>query len=190
MEHRGDPNHDELEKEFIMANDESAPSDPIFKAIENVKASEQALRALGEDEPHAEAIGVMRAARSVLARTVPTTPAGLTALTAFLVMASDDGMVPYFDEEPDAQAFAGSLHAAIIRHTGRDYPPSIENEIRDVTCASQILFTMLDEVFAGEEKRKDETVEALYWLGGQLLCAVNGLNRKYYGETDKEAAHG
>src|SRR5437879_1004992 len=82
---------------------------------------------LNENDPTPdEAVAELYSARSALARTVPTTPAGLAALTAFLreAQANLHGAAPYFDDGADAVAFSVSLDTAVRgMGPGRGHPP-------------------------------------------------------------------
>jgi hypothetical protein len=100
-----------------------AEPDPIFVAIERARRAEAAIDALDESVSADATIAPADecwAACSALARTVPTTPAGLAALTSFLreAEASLCGAGPYFDRAHDAQAFAISLDTAVRGMTG------------------------------------------------------------------------
>src|SRR5262249_30652646 len=67
-----------------------------------------------------EASDEQTVARSNLALTVPTTPAGLAALTAFVCEQEEryGAAGPYFCDEEEAQAYAQSLNLAVTGMTG------------------------------------------------------------------------
>jgi hypothetical protein len=92
-------------------------NDPIFAAIDAARAAETVLAKEQEDEnsPSMGGLKMLNAARPALARTVPTTPAGLAALTAFFreAQANLHGAGPYFEEAEDSEAFARSLDVAV-----------------------------------------------------------------------------
>jgi hypothetical protein len=91
--------------------------DPTFAAIDAAREVELLFAGIGENEKAPpEALQQLGAVQSALARTIPTTPAGLVALTGFLRWAhTDRSLSPYFDDEEDANAFAVSLDAAVRR---------------------------------------------------------------------------
>jgi hypothetical protein len=83
--------------------------DPIYDVISRARAAE--LPFLGDENPDpVAALEQLNGAREALARTVPTTPAGLGALTGFLreAQANLHGAAPYFESADDAAAFAHS----------------------------------------------------------------------------------
>lgn len=97
---------------------DSAKEDPIFAAIENARAAERTIDGLDENEMGEAYLDAQRAilkAREDLAHAVPTTPAGLAALTGFLREADVNlcGAAPYFDDAEESAAFHVSLDTAV-----------------------------------------------------------------------------
>ena len=85
-------------------------TDPIFAAIERCRVAEAA----GLIEPVQPGTKDIRPAREALARTSPTTPAGLVALTGFLREQTAAFGEFYFDTTSDEPAaFASSLDHAV-----------------------------------------------------------------------------
>jgi len=123
---------DNLSRRTILAGAASVPAlalpavaaisaslpDPIFAAIERMRTAEAVCDALDENDDAIDApVYEYWKVRSALARTVPTTPDGLMALSSFLLEAQANlyGAGPYFDEADDAEAFAASLDTAVRR---------------------------------------------------------------------------
>src|SRR5262249_5695714 len=95
----------------------AAAPDPIYAAIERSRKAERALDSLGENATNGErttAIDEATDARWDLASTVATTPAGLTALTAFICEEEKDlgEAGPFFDSD-QSKVFAESLNRAV-----------------------------------------------------------------------------
>lgn len=87
-------------------------ADPIFAAIERVRRAELACDA--ENSPLSAGQRFWRA-RSAFVRTIPTTPAGVSAFVSYLREAQTRmcSAAPYIDETEDAEAFAATLVAAV-----------------------------------------------------------------------------
>src|SRR5262249_25287415 len=100
----------------------AAAPDPIYAAIERSRKAERALDSLGENATNGErttAIDEATDARWDLASTVATTPAGLTALTAFICEEEKDlgEAGPFFDSD-ESKVFAESLNQAVAGMAG------------------------------------------------------------------------
>jgi len=112
----------------------AAPTpDPIFAAIEAYKLQDAAFLALCHYEDELEEKGIKLAsgpdddrtpemaalveagiaARIALAETVPTTPAGLAALTGFLREQTTALGIPFFDQNEEHVAFFETLDTAV-----------------------------------------------------------------------------
>jgi hypothetical protein len=94
----------------------AVPPDPIYIAIDAARLADLPFVLCKADERVPEgALEELADATAALARTVPTTPAGFAALTAFLREAHGNlhGAGAYFDDADDAAAFAKSLDLAV-----------------------------------------------------------------------------
>jgi hypothetical protein len=94
----------------------AVPPDPIYTAIDRARKAEAFFYELDDRDDRLSAAGASaNAACTALARTVPTTPDGLAALTSFVreAQARKHGGFAYFCEQDDFEAFAKSLDQAV-----------------------------------------------------------------------------
>jgi hypothetical protein len=102
----------------------SIQDDPIFAAIEKYRKADIACDALfpkkDEGGPYKRtpartaAVKRVRACRAALAKTSPTTYAGLTAVMDYCVQGRERGN-PFFDGDEETEAFLRSLARAVKR---------------------------------------------------------------------------
>jgi hypothetical protein len=94
---------------------QAAEPDPIFAVVARAREAEKWHASLGENDDSVPALRAVEKARTLLARTVPRTAAGLAEVTGFLREVDLElcGAAPYFEDAEDSAAFNISLDKAV-----------------------------------------------------------------------------
>ncbi len=167
-----------------------AAHDPIFAVIERAREAETAF---DEEEIDDEAHHLLDKAIAELARTVPTTSAGLVALTTFLRFAHDNlhEAAPYFENGTDAAAFAASLDTAVHRMVemkalATRHPVDSELSAAEVQiAANDLALTGLHKAYGDDADSRDdylqisdERLELLELLATRKARSWSGIEAK------------